>query len=58
MTTRTSEPPPAELVFDGRYRFGTYDGPIACINPLDIVTSTGSRGRLQRAVRNAGLKEW
>lgn len=55
---RTLEPPPAELVFDGRYRFGTYAGPIARINPLDIVTATGTRGRLRRAARNARLKEW
>lgn len=55
---RTHEPPPAELVLDGRYRFGTYDGPIARINPLDVVTATGARGRLQRAARNARLKEW
>ncbi|MCH9640094.1 MAG: hypothetical protein K0U71_00115, partial [Actinomycetia bacterium] len=47
-----AEPPPAELVLDGRYRFGTYDGPIARINPLDVVTATGARGRLQRAARN------
>lgn len=55
---RTLEPPPAELVLDGRYRFGTYAGPIARINPLDIVTASGTRGRLRRAARNARLKEW
>ena len=56
--SRTLEPPPAELVLEGRYRFGTYDGPIVRINPLDVVTATGARGRLQRAARNARLKEW
>lgn len=55
---RTHEPPPAQLVSDGRYQFGTYNGPIAQINPLDVVTATGIRGRLQRAARNARLKEW
>lgn len=55
---RTHEAPPAELVSGGHYQFGTYDGPIARINPLDVVTATGARGRLQRAVRNARLKEW
>lgn len=43
---------------DGRYMFGTYDGAIARINPLDVVTATGVRGRLERAVRNVRLKEW
>lgn len=55
---RTQESPPAELVLDGRYRFGTYDGLIQRINPLDVVTETGALGRLQRAARNTGLKEW
>ena len=55
---RTLEPPPAELVLEGRYRFGTYDGPIVRINPLDVVTASGGRGRLRRAARNARLKEW
>jgi hypothetical protein len=50
--------PPAVLVADGRYQFGTYDGPIARINPLDVVTVDGTRGRVQRAARNARLKEW
>lgn len=55
---RTLEPPPDHLVLDGRYRFGTYNGPISRINPLDVVTATGALGRLQRAARNARLKEW
>ncbi len=55
---RSLEPAPAELVHDGRYRFGTYSGPIARINPLDVVTATGARGRLERAARGARLKEW
>lgn len=50
--------PPAELVTEGRYNFGTYDGPIELINPLDVVTATGPAGRAQRAVRNGRLKEW
>ena len=53
-----SDTPPGELVTDGRYQFGTYDGPIARINPLDVVTATGARGRLLRAARNVRLKEW
>jgi hypothetical protein len=46
-------------VVDGRYRFGTYDGPIATVNPLDVAgpaASLPARGR--RALRNVGLKEW
>jgi hypothetical protein len=50
--------PPAALVLDGHYQFGTYDGPIAQINPLDVVNTSGASGRLQRAARNARLKEW
>lgn len=57
-TKRTSQQPPAELVHAGRYRFGTYSGPITNINPLDVVTDTGTRGRLRRAARNSRLKEW
>lgn len=55
---REHEPPPAALVTDGRYRFGTYSGPIPRINPLDVVTEGGTRGSLQRAARNSRLKEW
>jgi hypothetical protein len=43
---------------DGRYQFGTYDGPIERINPLDVVTDAGVVGRLRRVARNARLKEW
>ena len=46
---RPHDPPPAALVTDGGYLFGTYDGPIATINPLDVVTTPGAKGRLQRA---------
>ncbi|AVL99140.1 hypothetical protein C6V83_01350 [Gordonia iterans] len=57
-------PPPA-LVEDGHYRFGTYDGPIPIVNPLDA----GSRRSfddtrrkrfdgVRRANRNLRLKEW
>ena len=53
------EPAPSALVVDGRYQFGTYDGPIATVNPLDVAgpaTSLGARAR--RSLRTAGLKEW
>lgn len=49
--------PPEALVVDGSYQFGTYDGPIGVINPLDA----GAGGRfhpLRRANRNMRLKEW
>ena len=52
------EPAPAALVVDGTYAFGTYDGPIATINPLDVVDGRGARGRMRRAARNLRLKEW
>ncbi|UQE75040.1 DUF2804 domain-containing protein [Gordonia sp. PP30] len=57
-------PPPA-LVEDGQYRFGTYDGPIGVINPLDAGTRhafDGTRRKrfdgVRRANRNLRLKEW
>lgn len=46
--------PPTALVVEGRYRFGTYDGPIAHVNPLDAA----GRNRLRRGIRNLRLKEW
>ena len=49
--------PPASLVTRGRYNFGTYDGPIADINPLDAAGS-GPLAGTRRAMRNLGLKEW
>ncbi len=49
--------PPAELVTGGRYNFGTYDGPIATINPLDAA-GDGLLAGPRRAVRDLGLKEW
>jgi hypothetical protein len=52
------EPAPDALVVDGAYVFGTYDGPIARINPLDVVGTAGVGGRLRRAARNLRLKEW
>lgn len=55
---RRRDPAPEALVVGGEYRFGTYDGPIERINPLDVVTTPGVRGRLERAGRNARLKEW
>lgn len=45
--------PPAALVQDGRYRFGTYDGPVPVVNPLDVAR----RGPARR-VRDLRLKEW
>lgn len=49
--------PPAALVVDGSYQFGTYDGPIPTINPLDA--GAGKRRRpLHRVNRNLRLKEW
>lgn len=39
---------------DGRYRFGTYDGAVAKVNPLDAAGS----GFLRRGLRNLRLKEW
>ncbi len=52
------DPAPPALVADGAYVFGTYDGPIATINPLDVVTAGGVGGRLRRSARNLRLKEW
>lgn len=50
---RTAAPP--ALVVNGRYQFGTYDGPIPIINPLDAATRWPA---LTRPIRNLGLKEW
>ena len=52
------EPAPASLVVDGSYAFGTYDGPIATVNPLDVVGTDGIGARLARSARNLRLKEW
>ncbi|WP_235831376.1 DUF2804 family protein [Gordonia zhaorongruii] len=49
--------PPTELVSGGRYNFGTYDGPVPSINPLDAAGG-GLLGAPRRAVRDLGLKEW
>ena len=46
------DPPPASLVDAGRYNFGTYSGPIARVNPLDLTS------RAPRMLRNLRLKEW
>jgi hypothetical protein len=56
-TELTREPAPGALVVDGRYRFGTYDAPIATINPLDVA-GRGRRAAFARAVRHVRLKEW
>lgn len=68
MTTSASSPaapvfppattaPPKSLVTDGRYNFGTYNQSIPTINPLDAA-GTGLLARVEREVRNLGLKEW
>jgi hypothetical protein len=60
MPSRTVEVPPARtspprsLVDGGAYAFGTYDGPIANIDPLAVAGSS----RVTRFRRNLGLKEW
>lgn len=46
------DPPPDSLVSDGRYNFGTYNGPVPNLNQLDAPS------RVPRAVRNLRLKEW
>ncbi len=62
MTSPLLPPPrdaaPDALVVDGAYAFGTYDGPIERINPLDVVDGRGVAGRLRRRARNLRLKEW
>jgi hypothetical protein len=53
------ESPPVALVVDGAYQLGTYDGPIATVNPLDVAGApTSLAGRARRTLRNVGLKEW
>lgn len=47
-----------ELVGPNGYRFGTYDGPIASINPLDAAPGSGLARQLRRVVRNLRMKEW
>ena len=49
-------PPTALVGEDGRYAFGTYDGPIARVNPLDAAGPGASR--IERVRRDLGLKEW
>lgn len=51
-------PPPAALVVDGRHQLGSFDAPVPRVNPLDIVTADGWRGRTARTARNLRLKEW
>ncbi|MCF8609090.1 DUF2804 domain-containing protein [Gordonia sp. HY285] len=50
-------PPPPALVTDGRYQFGTYDGPIPTISPLDAA-GDGLLAAPRRIARDLGLKEW
>lgn len=47
------EAAPAAIIEGGRHRFGTYDGPIATVNPHELGTN-----RLTRALRTTRLKEW
>ncbi|MGB3696070.1 MAG: DUF2804 family protein [Gordonia sp. (in: high G+C Gram-positive bacteria)] len=49
--------PPESLVTAGRYNFGTYDAPIAEVNPLDAA-GRGPLAPARRQIRNTGLKEW
>ncbi|WP_026918106.1 DUF2804 family protein [Gordonia shandongensis] len=51
-----TEPPPA-IVVDGRYVFGTYNGPVPVVNPLDA-TTPGPLPRARRRSRDLRLKEW
>lgn len=48
-----STTPPTAIVEEGVLRFGTYDGPIPTVNVHDV-----GAGRLDRARRNLGRKEW
>ncbi|CAN5418302.1 hypothetical protein BH10ACT3_BH10ACT3_18000 [soil metagenome] len=52
------DPAPSSLVHNGEYRFGTYDGPIAHLNPEDSVKGSGAAGWLGRTVRTLRMKEW
>lgn len=52
------EHPPAALVIGGRHQIGSYDGPVPVVNPLDVVTAPGWRGRLARMARDLRMKEW
>lgn len=62
MTTPVFPPapvtPPPALVDDGRYQFGTYDGPIPSINPLDAGMRHTRVDSVRRMSRNLRLKEW
>lgn len=49
-------PPPASLVTNGKIAFGTFNGPIKKINPLDATRPFGVP--LPRFFRNFRLKEW
>lgn len=55
---RPHDPPPAALVENGRYQFGTYDGPIPVINPLDVVTRSRLPQPVAARMRHLRLKEW
>ena len=45
--------PPRSVIERDGHRFGTFDGPIEQVNPHEI-----GAGRVARAVRTRGLKEW
>jgi hypothetical protein len=59
VTARQRNSPPTALIINGRHQFGTYDGPIVNLNPLDASTRLPAPLRgAELALRNAGLKEW
>ncbi|NLD77919.1 MAG: DUF2804 family protein [Acidimicrobiales bacterium] len=47
-------PAPAALVDGQRYAYGTFDGPLPVVNPLEVA----GRNPVRRALRNLRLKEW
>ncbi|HNV48545.1 MAG TPA: DUF2804 domain-containing protein [Spirochaetota bacterium] len=49
-------PPPESLVTNGRFNLGTFNGPIANVNPLDARRPLGVP--LPRALAGFRLKEW
>lgn len=53
---RTHDEPPASIVNEGKFCFGTYDGPIRELNMLDA--SMPLQFPVPRAVKNFRLKEW
>lgn len=54
--TRTLQAPPPSLVEDGSTVFGTFDGPVASVNPLDAAVLGWMP--IPRALKSWRLKEW